>query len=181
MAEGASVLDEAEEHGGEGRHGADRTARRGHSVLTAGLMVIAVALLAVVPACTSSSTPATTSTSTSTTSAATVPNQNPAEIAACTADAKTVEVALDAYMAEKGAFPSPPTPWSAATYVANYQALTSASDGGPFLPSPPHNTSYVIAYDSAGHIWVAPPGAYGSYNPGQDFDATPDICDAAVG
>src|ERR1700727_1869858 len=128
MAAGASVVDEAEEHRGEGRHDTGRTDRRRRSVVTAGLIVGAVALLAVVPACSSSTTPAavSTSSSTSTTSAATVPNQNPAEIAACTADAKTVEVALDAYMAEKGAFPSPPAPWSAATYVANYQPLTSA-------------------------------------------------------
>lgn len=147
------------------------------------LLVCAVGLLAIVPACSSPSTPAATATSTttSTTSSVTVPNQNPAEIAACTADAKVVEVALDAYMAVKGAYPSPPSPWSAATYVANYQPLTSAGDGGPFMASAPKTTSYVIEFDSAGHIWVAPPGTYGPYNKGQDFDASPDICDAAIG
>ena len=36
-------------------------------------------------------------------------------------------------MAEKGAYPSPPSPWSAATYVANYGPLTSSGGGGPFM------------------------------------------------
>ncbi len=146
----------------------------------AGLLAGAIALLTVVPACSSPSTPAALSTST-TTSPVVLPDQGPAEIAACTADAKTVEVALDAYMAEKGVYPSPPSPWSAATYVANYGPLTSSGGGGPFMANPPHTTSYVIEYDSAGHVWVAPPGSYGPYNKGQDFDASPDICDAAVG
>jgi hypothetical protein len=148
------------------------------------LLVCAVGLLAIVPACSSSSTPAatrsSTSSTTSTTTSVVVPNQNPAEIAACTADAKVVEIALDAYMAVKGAYPSPPSPWSAASYVANFQPLTSAGDGGPFMASAPKTTSYVIEYDSAGHIWVAPPGTYRPYNKGEDFDASPDICDAAI-
>jgi hypothetical protein len=148
-----------------------------------GFLAGAVALLIIIPACSSPSTPAalSTSTTTSTTSSAVLPNQEPAEIAACTADAKTVEVALDAYMAEKGAYPSPPSPWSAATYVANYAPLTSSGNGGPFMPNAPHTTSYVIEYDSAGHVWVAPPGSYGPYDEGQDIDTSPDICDAAVG
>ena len=158
-----------------------------HRITAAGLLIGAVALLAFVPACGSSSTPAAVSTSssssstTSTTSSVTLPEQNPAEIAACVADAKTLEVALDAYMAEKGTYPSPPAPWSAATYAGNYQPLTAASGGGPFLPGPPGTKYYVIEYDSAGHIWIEPPGAYGSYDKGQDFDADPNICDAAVG
>ena len=84
-------------------------------------------------------------------------------------------------MAEKGAYPSPPAAWSAATYAANYQPLTAASDGGPFLKSPPGTKFYVIEYDSAGHVWIAPPGAYGPYDKGQDFALDPNICDAAVG
>ena len=111
----------------------------------------------------------------------TVPQQNPAEIAACTADAKALEVALDAYQAVHGAFPSPPAPWSAATYAADYGPLTAAGDGGPFMAAPPKTSAYVVAYDAAGHVWVAPPGAYGPYNKGQDIDLSPDICDAAVG
>jgi hypothetical protein len=148
---------------------------------TTGLLTGAVALLLIVPACSSSSTPATLSTTTTTTSAVVLPNQGAAEIAACTADAKTLEVALGAYMAEKGAYPSPPSPWSAASYVANYAPLTAGGNGGPFMANAPPTTSYVIEYDSAGHIWVAPPGSYGSYDKGQDFDAGRDVCDPAIG
>ena len=111
----------------------------------------------------------------------TLPEQNPAELAACVADAQTLAEALAAYMAEKGAYPSPPAPWSAATYVENYQPLTAASGGAAFLKSPPGTKYYVIEYDSAGHIWIAPPGNYSPYNKGQDFAADPNICDAAVG
>jgi hypothetical protein len=158
-----------------------------HSVATAALLIGVVALFAFVPACSSSSTPATSATSTttsattSTTSSVVVPEQDPAELAACASDAQTLSVALNAYMAEHGAYPSPPAAWSAATYAANYQPLTAASAGGPFLPSPPATRFYVIEYDSAGHIWIAPPGGYGAYNKGQDFALDPNICDAAVG
>ena len=150
---------------------------------TAGLLIGAVALLAFIPACGSSSTPAavSTSTTTSTTSSVTLPEQDPAELAACVADAQTLAEALAAYMAEKGAYPSPPAPWSSAAYVENYQPLTAASGGAAFLKSPPGTKYYVIEYDSAGHVWIAPPGSYGPYNKGQDFAADPDICDAAVG
>lgn len=153
-----------------------------HSVARAALLIGAVALLAFVPACSSSSTPATsaTATSTSTTSSVTLPVQDPAELATCVADAQTLSEALDAYMAGHGAYPSPPAAWSAATYAANYQPLTAASGGGPFLPSPPGTRFYVIEYDSAGHVWIAPPGAYGPYNKGQDFALDPNVCDAAV-
>jgi hypothetical protein len=148
-------------------------------------MIGVVALLAFVPACSSSSTPAavsssSSSTTTSTTTSVTVPEQNPAELATCVSDAQTLGEALDTYMAAHGVYPSPPAAWSAATYAANYQPLTAASGGGPFLPSPPGTRFYVIEYDSAGHVWIAPPGSYGPYNEGQDFGAHPDVCDAAV-
>ncbi len=153
-----------------------------------GLAVGAIGLLAVIPACSSRpidgtlSSPTSTSTSAvvPTSSSVTVPNGSAAAVASCEADAKVVDVALQAYMARKGSYPTPPSPWSAATYTANYEPLTSASDGGPYMSTPPRTISYVIEYDSAGHIWVAPPGSYGVYNRGQDFDANPDICDAAV-
>jgi hypothetical protein len=147
-----------------------------------------LAALAVVPACGSSKSPAAVSSTTSTAAAtttsassATLPEQSPATLAACAADAKSVEVAVEAYMAEHGAYPSPPTQWSASTYTMNYLPLTAASDGGPFLHIAPGTSSYVIEYDMAGHIWIAPPGQYPTtYNPGQDFDLHPDICLAAV-
>jgi hypothetical protein len=166
------------------RGGAWRSRR---PVVTAGLLFGAAVLFAVVPACgsspptpaavaTSSSTTATTATTTS----VTLPDQNPAEEATCVADSQSVETALAAYMVEHGGYPVPPAPWSAATYATNYAPLTAASDGGPLLHSPPGTKFYVIAYDSAGHVWVAPPGAFGAYNSGQDFALRPDICDAAV-
>ena len=122
--------------------------------------------------------PATTSTST--TSSVTIPEGSAAEVAACQADAQTLEAPLEAYMVQKGSFPSP-APWSAATYVANFGPLTAAGGGGPYLPRPPDTKFYVIEYDSSGHVWVAPPGSYGAtYNPGQSFDASTDVCLAAV-
>ena len=76
---------------------------------------------------------------------------------------------------------SPPAPWSAATYATNFQPLTTAAGGeGPYLPTPPATKFYVIEYDSSGHLWIAPPGAYSpTYNPGQSF-TNPNVCLAAV-
>jgi hypothetical protein len=146
-----------------------------------GTVCVLVALV-LIPACSSSSTPAAVTTSTtSTTSSVTLPNQNPAEIASCTADADGLETALVAYQAEHGAYPSPPASWSAATYATNFAPLTAPGGGGPFMAGAPKTTFYVIEYDSAGHVWVAPPGAYGPYNKGQDITVSPNICDAAVG
>jgi len=164
----------------------NRTRSRPHHLLTkAALLAGVVALLALVPACSSSSIPEVGATaSTTTTTAAvpvTLPNQEPAQIDACTATARVVETALAAYEAVKGAYPSPPSPWSAASYAANYQALTASGDGGPFVSTVPPTTSYDIEYDAAGHVWVTPPGIYGPYNQGQDIDVNPDTCDAAVG
>jgi len=144
--------------------------------------VIGVALLAVVPACSSTSTPAavSTSTTTSTSPPVTVPQQPASQVAACQSDAQDVEEAVAAYDAIESAYPSPPSPWSAASYVGNFAPLTAPSGGGPFLKMPPATTSYVIEYDSAGHVWVAPAGSYGAvYNPGQSFDANSDVCDVA--
>jgi hypothetical protein len=154
-------------------------------VVTAGLFVGAAVLFAVVPACSSSPSPpstvATPPSTTATTTSVTLPNQNPAEEAACAADSQSVETALAAYMAEHGTYPTPPAPWSATTYASNFAPLTAASDSGPFLKSAPDAKFYVVAYDGAGHVWVAPPGSFGPYNKGQDFALQPNICKAAVG
>ncbi len=163
------------------------TSQRRRPMVAAGLLIGATMVFAVIPACSSSpSTPATVASSsvpstTTSTASVTLPNQNPAEEAACVADAQAVQMALVDYMALKGAYPTPPAPWSTGTYAANFAALTTASGGGPFLRTTPDTKFYVIAYDSAGHVWVAPPGSYGIYNKGQDFALTPTICDAAVG
>ena len=157
--------------------------RRLGRLAPAGFVVGTVALLSIVPACSSPSNPTTASTSTSgptttsTTTAVTVPHQSPAQVAACQADAQSLSVAIEAYMAQKGAFPMPPSPWSAATYVANFAPLIPQ-----YMRSRLATTSYVIEYDSSGHVWVAPPGSYGAtYNPGQDFSTNPNVCLAAVG
>ena len=108
--------------------------RRGRwSTATAGLVVGTIVLLGVVPACSSPSPPAAVSATTSTTVSATTSTTAPqsvtfeqgsaAEVADCQADAESVETALEAYMAGKGAYPTPPAPWSAGTYAADYGPL----------------------------------------------------------
>jgi len=120
------------------------------------------------------------SSTTSTTSSVTLPEQNPAEIAACVADVQTVQMALAASMALKGVYPTPPAPWSAATYAANFAPLTAASDGAPFCRVPPARGSTSLSTtrpDTSG----CPPRSYGTYNKGQDFALQPNVCLAAVG
>jgi hypothetical protein len=98
-----------------------------------------------------------------------------AEVASCEADARNVEVALQAYNAQTGAYPSPSAPWSATTYAQNYSPL------GRYLNQPPSPRFYVIEYDSSGRVWVAPPGSYGDgFNPGQAFEQRANVCLAAV-
>jgi hypothetical protein len=100
----------------------------------------------------------------------------------CSADLRTVSVALNEYWMDMGAYPAPAHPWSAATYASNYARLTSSVDGGPWLRRTPGTDAYVVEYDSAGHVWVAPAGTDGaSYVPSQGLDASPDACRVAVG
>jgi hypothetical protein len=168
---------------GLGSH-ARRTRR---PVTTTWLVVGGLTLVGAIPACSSSpSAPVSgsaSSTAPSTPTSASIQQASSAEVAACEADAKLLEVALEAYMAQKGAFPSPPSPWSAATYDTNFDPLTAGGGGGgPYLPKPPSDKFYVIEYDSSGHVWIAPPGSYSAtYDVGQSFDANPNICLAAVG
>lgn len=102
-------------------------------------------------------------------------------VAQCQADTRSVEVALDAYHAQKGSYPAPPAAWSAGAYTSNYAPLTSGTDGGPYLHEPPTTNDYVIEYDSTGTVWVAPPNTFGPVSQtNQDVGANPDACDAAV-
>jgi hypothetical protein len=102
------------------------------------------------------------------------------QTAACEADAKVVEVALDAYNATNGGFPTPPSAWSAVTYQADYAPLTSSANHGPFMHSVPATTHYVVEYDSAGHVWVEPPGQYdATYNPAHSLDVATSCADVA--
>ena len=151
------------------------------------VLVAAIGLAGGLVYATSSSTTRSNSTSPSRSNASppanssvTVPHQTESAVAACEADAKSLEVALEAYMAQNGSFPTPPSPWSAATYDGNFAPLISPAHGVSYLSSPPATTNYVIEYDASGHVWVAPPGSYGAYNPGQDFDRQPNICFAAA-
>jgi len=168
--------------------GQEKQRRRWTSVVVVALVLAVVAAGGLAFALTRAGNPAAppTSTSTSTTvSTATsvaIQQASAAQVAACESDAKVVEVALAAYQAQKGAYPAPPAPWSAATYAGNYAPLTSAVGGGPYLDGREFSTAhFVVEYDASGHVWVAPPGAYDTYNHGQDFDANPDVCLAAVG
>jgi hypothetical protein len=127
----------------------------------------------------SASTGSSSSSTTSTTSGATFGQGEAAVIAACQSDWDTVETALQAFDAETGGYPTPPSPWSAATYASNYQPLTASSHGGPFLPSAPLTVHYVVEYDAAGDIWVNPPGQYdATYSP--ERDASSDACYTAL-
>ena len=86
----------------------------------------------------------------------------------CYADFKILEVAMDAFDALHHAYPTPPAPWTASTYVKNFGPLLSSKGGGPLLNQQPDPTYYVIEYDSSGNVWVEPPGQYDtSYNPTQ--------------
>jgi hypothetical protein len=156
-------------------------------VVVAGVLAVVLVLTSTGSARRSRSAPSTTVSAapSPTTPTTSVPfSQTPpaAEVAACQADAQSVDVAVQAYQAQEGAYPSPASPWSAATYAADYTPLTSSAGGGPYLHTAPGTTHYVIEYDSSGHVWIAPPGSYQpTYNAGQSFDGNPDICLAAVG
>jgi hypothetical protein len=74
---------------------------------------------------------------------------------ACNADAKTVETAVAAYLADGN-------PVASLTNAAGSGVLTgSAASGGPFLQSWPNNAShYAITFDTttAGQVDVTPSG-----------------------
>jgi hypothetical protein len=94
------------------------------------------------------------------------------EAAACEADARSVAVAVQAYSTIRGSNPAP-GPWSAASYAANYAPLTTKGQGGSLLPSAPATTHYVVEFDSAGNVWVEPPGQFdATYNPAHNFDVS---------
>ncbi len=170
---------------------------QGHRWSTTNVVLLVVALaglgaviFAVVSGVNSAPAPKSTSATTVTTSkpaptstptSVSIQQASQAAVAACESDAKNVEIALAAFQAQKGAYPSPPAPWSAATYISNYAPLTSGAGGGPYLQALPSSTKDVVEYDSSGHVWVAPPGGYDAYNRGQDFDANPGVCLAAIG
>lgn len=134
----------------------------------AGLLVVLliVAIVVAVTLPSNSTTPTTTSstgssrsTSTSTTASASGTGAA-AEVAACRSDVSDVQTALAAYQAVHGSYPTPPGDWTVAAYPTNFAPLTDPTPPGPFLKMPPGDNHYVIMWDSAGHIWVEPPGTF---------------------
>ena len=144
----------------------------------AGLLVV-ILIVAVISAATLSDTTTTTTTTTTVAAPTTTPGggsgshtttttagggpagiPTAAAVAGCRSDASDVEVALAAYQASTGAYPTPPAAWGATTYATNFAPLTGATAPGPFLKMPPGDTFYVVLWDSAGHVWVEPPGTF---------------------
>jgi prepilin-type N-terminal cleavage/methylation domain-containing protein len=81
--------------------------------------------------------------------------------ASCDSDAKSVEVAVEAYKN----FPGNGDNWPGASSIAEgttgptgtqtNTALTGNTNGGPFLRTyPPGNSHYYIANDATGGVWV---------------------------
>lgn len=96
----------------------------------------------------------------------------------CESDFKVLEIAIDAYDAQRHADPTPPKPWAASTYADNFRPLQESKNGGPFLSQSFDTTHFVVEYDSSGNVWVEPPGQYDtSYNPAHGSTAA---CAAVV-
>jgi hypothetical protein len=122
---------------------------------------------------TSSTSPGQPST---TTTAGATGTAGAAEIAACRSDVSDVQAALAAYQATNGSYPTPPADWTVSSYPTNFVPLTNAPAPGPFLKMPPGDNHYVILWDSAGHIWVEPPGSFfPTYDTAHD-GANPSTC-----
>ncbi len=155
---------------------------QGHRRSTTAVVLLVVALaglgaviFAVVSGVNSAPTPKSTSATTVTTSKP-APSSTPtsvaiqqasqAEVAACEADAKDVEIALAAYPGAEGRLPL-----AAGTVECRRvrgqlpPPHVCRRGGGPYLHNPPSTTRYIVEYDSSGHVWIAPPGAYDSLQP----------------
>lgn len=108
-----------------------------------------------------------------------------ATISSCKADAKTVEVAIQAYDAQTGSFPST---WSQIisstdivnTIVQGANNFPETTTIGPYLRQQPSATHYVIQFNTAGNVWVNAPGSAAAYATGNDYDLTGGTaCDVA--
>ena len=99
-----------------------------------------------------------------------------AAVAACHADVSDVQVALAAYQATNGSYPTPPAAWSAATYPTNFAPLTNGPAPGPFLKMPPGDNHYVVLWDSSGHLWVEPPGTFTPTYDAANDGSSPTTC-----
>jgi general secretion pathway protein G len=97
--------------------------------------------------------------------------------AACRADAKSVEIAQEAFRAQN-ATPGPNN------FAASIDILRGIGGGQVYLRNAPSTVHYTIVTDNTGGVWVNGPNTL----PGaeikdvaHDFDATPTVCDPASG
>ena len=100
--------------------------------------------------------------------------------AACNADAKSVETALEAYKAQNNSdYPATLTSQDA-TGSGSWAPLLdgSGADGAPYLRSVPGTDHYTIWFDSDGKVWIGAKGLSSppSYSAATDFDKAPDAC-----
>jgi len=103
------------------------------------------------------------------------------QAARCQSDVQAVNGALAAYHADTGSLPIPTSQWNSASYLSNYGLLTTGTQGDTFLAHAPPTSHYVIEYDSAGNVWVAPANTFElSYTSGQDVAVNGNACQAAV-
>ena len=91
--------------------------------------------------------------------------------AACKADAKAVEIAQEAYRADKG------TP-GAANFAPDIATLVNTGGTPTYLRTAPATTHYNIVTNATGQVWVYPGGAAPTppFDDAHNFDLTPTVC-----
>jgi len=93
--------------------------------------------------------------------------------AACNADAKSVETALEAYKAQNNsAYPSTLGGQTAGDWS---DLTTTGAAGAPYLRSQPGTSHYTIWYTHAGAVLIGAAGATSSTG-AEDFDAVTTAC-----
>ncbi len=90
--------------------------------------------------------------------------------AACNSDAKSVEVALEAFKAN----PANTTN----TFPTSSTQLTGGTLGGPYLRQWPNNSHYNIGIDTTGHVYVNAGTVTTTQNATTNYDSTTNPCNA---
>jgi prepilin-type N-terminal cleavage/methylation domain-containing protein len=97
--------------------------------------------------------------------------------AACNADAKSVETALEAFKAQNNStYPTPNADQSAGAWSP---LTATGASGAPFLRSRPGSAHYTIWWDSNGAVWVDNKSATAldtSAGHAENFDTTTTAC-----
>jgi general secretion pathway protein G len=91
-------------------------------------------------------------------------------VSACKADAKAVEIAQEAYRADKGAT-------GPSVFAPDVASLVTGTPS--YLRSAPSETHYVIFTNTTGQVWVLEPPAHtptAAEITNNNFDTTPGIC-----